>query len=84
MSTHEGEDRREELTPWFPPQISPVHSGYYDTRRYDVPNKRHIEIRLYWNAKRRAFYASPNSNEFHGHYSFEQWREWRGLAREPK
>jgi hypothetical protein len=73
----------QELTPWFPPTMKPVRSGYYDTRicsMFGIPT--HPELRLYWNNERKLFVASPHSRSFYGGGCFDQWRVWRGLAKE--
>jgi hypothetical protein len=71
----------EELTPWFPHKVRPARSGYHDTR-VDI-NRRSVGVRLYWDADRGHWCASPKSSVY-GHMNFEQYREWRGLAKEPK
>jgi hypothetical protein len=72
---------KEKLTGWFRPNQAPVRSGYYDTRSWSWSGELNGEVRLYWNAERRVWRASPNSKS---QRLFNQHRAWRGLAHPPK
>lgn len=75
-------NKKDKLTPWFPPGIKPVHIGVYQVqiRPYAVGY-------AYWNGKKWT-----NSSNTVGHaYFYKDWtsgaiqkKSWRGLAQKPK
>jgi hypothetical protein len=65
------------FSPWFPPEIKPVHVGVYQ-----VWNSR---IYAYWNGKKWCW-AMRSVNEaksFRITDGADQYKEWRGLAEKP-
>lgn len=61
------------LTPWFPPEIKPVHHGVYDTYFTEA----HV-IRARWDGE---WWTPVSLNAPTG---FAQPRYWRGLAEQPQ
>lgn len=70
----------DDLTPWFPPDVKPVHEGVYQTR-----NLKGLLTFQYWNGKfwglyrSRVDWASMSRN----HTSIRQQNPWRGLSKQP-
>lgn len=57
-------------TPWFPPDVKPVHVGVYETTSLPEDHPHHYVVRTRWDG-------------FHWGIGF-QYRYWRGLAEKPK
>jgi len=69
------------LTPWFPPEVKPVHVGYYETGidyRHPESEKGGKSIFLWWFDGKNWVDASR------AYKCSEQNRYWRGLAEKPK
>lgn len=64
----------ERLSPWFPPNVKPVHRGWYDATVFAAP--KFLPPRFYWNGE---VWWNGNENRAVMH----QKRFWRGLARKP-
>lgn len=66
-----------ELTPWFPPEVNPVHVGWYHTGKTDKcpigDESLESEDNWWWNGKEWCVYngCAP---------IYIQNRYWRGLA----
>lgn len=77
----------EELTPWFPPEVKPVHPGVYerDASQLDL-SAASIKYYSHWDGVWFILKRSPEQagNESGGPYhSFRQHLPWRGLAKDP-
>ena len=80
-------NKKDELTPWFPPGIKPVHIGVYPVKyKVSAGGMEHSGY-AYWTGKEWT-----NSSNTVGHaYIYKDWTEgavqqksWRGLAQKPK
>lgn len=71
------------LTPWFPPEVKPVHIGVYETAEPNLDS----ECFQHWNGSfwglcsSSARYAATNG-QANGFSGFQQTM-WRGLAKKP-
>ena len=68
------------LTPWFPPEVKPVHVGVYETGDADWYKETGLSFLREWNGKA---WIVPVSGK-RGFECRQQKRVWRGLARKPK
>lgn len=86
----------DDLTPWFPPDVKPVHEGVYQVNDGYVG----VEDRsfAYWDGARfkyRTFSSDPAKNEWclgaidrayakkHDYTAYPSFAYWRGLNKQP-
>ena len=80
-------NKKDKLTPWFPPGIKPVHIGVYPVKFRLYPGQREQIGYAYWTGK--MWTNSSDSVKFA--YIYKDWTEgavqqksWRGFAQKPK
>ena len=71
----------DDLTPWFPPDMKPVHEGMYQT---NISPKFEPTFQ-YWNGKCWGYYSNSYSRayEMRDYRSSNQRSQWRGLNKQP-
>lgn len=76
---------KQKLTPWFPPEIKPVHIGVYQRKGLNGEvyfNRWNGRFWLQgWNVKCGNSFIEANKSQSQ---SFLPDRKWRGLAEQPK
>lgn len=72
--------KEDQLTPWFPAEVKPVHVGWYHTKDWSSgePEIRESKCNWYWDGRAWRFSDVPDSTVC----SF-QCRPWRGLRSKP-
>lgn len=74
----------DDLTPWFPPDMKPVHEGVYEI--YD-PERPRVRFHSFYGSGGWSFtYENDVSHAFRMRYSHGSWavgKKWRGLNKQP-
>lgn len=65
------------LTPWFPPEVPPVHPGVYEVEAHTVPFYRMWDGRFWRTGDVSPAGARPH-NPYLGHADFR----WRGIQKD--
>lgn len=75
--------KEDQLTPWFPAEVKPVHVGVYEVRRFYWDGGVMDDVRLRWNGNGWV-YAHEHHGARSGDYA-SVWLcdTWRGLRSKP-
>lgn len=74
------------LTPWFPPEVRPVHVGVYRVIGWSESEPTKGALYSYWNGKRFGYRTLPAQEAFRMRDTgtdLEPQATWCGLAEKP-
>jgi hypothetical protein len=70
-----------EMTPWFPPHIKPVHKGVYEVK-YTERGSHESYMWATWNGKKWSRGSHELADVFHTQFDANQDKYWRGFTKE--